>query len=276
MHEEVRLNDNANSEARHIENHRIVPMTSGPNLNAFAEASQDEYVLSLKDVLDVLRWRLWLIALVTVVLTGAGLAYDLQKTPIYQASVKILVGKDNSEANSVSGNLAGDVEGLQDITKTMAKAVNTRPVAENAIEKLGLGMDSEDLLKNMSVNQDSVTQFIDVSVRDESPERAEQIANAVGDVFSGRVQNISPAANGVTAMVWEPASTPTAPISPKLVRDGAVFFGLGIMLGVGLAFLLEQLNAPWRSPEEVEEASGVPSLGAIPTFELSKNKKGGN
>jgi capsular polysaccharide biosynthesis protein len=47
---------------------------------------------------------------------------------------------------------------------------------------------------------------------------------------------------------------------------------LGGILGLGLAFLLENLDDSWRSPEEVELVSGVPTFGVIPVYEFSKGK----
>jgi hypothetical protein len=43
-------------------------------------------------------------------------------------------------------------------------------------------------------------------------------------------------------------------------------------LGVGLAFLLEYLDDGWRSPEEVEQISGVPTYALIPRNDLSAIK----
>jgi len=249
-------------------------------MSAFSTVSQGENVVpienvvSIRDILGVLWRRLWVIALVVIVFTGTALGFDLMRTPIYEASVKILVSQDTDQANP--GNLGSNVQGLQEITQTMARAVATRPVAESAIEQLDLGMDPEALLQNMDARQDATTQFIDVSYRDPSPEQAQQVANAIGELFSGRLQTISPSTNGVNAMVWEPAATPTDPVTPKPLRDAAIAFGLAVMLGVALALLLEHLDDRWRSPEEVEEVSGAPTFGAVPTFKLLKNGKGEN
>jgi capsular polysaccharide biosynthesis protein len=46
------------------------------------------------------------------------------------------------------------------------------------------------------------------------------------------------------------------------------------MIGVGLAFLLDYLDDDWRSPDEVEQVSRVPTFGVIPTFKLHKRKGG--
>jgi capsular polysaccharide biosynthesis protein len=48
---------------------------------------------------------------------------------------------------------------------------------------------------------------------------------------------------------------------------------LGAMLGVTLALLLEAVRESWRSAEEVERVSGVPTVGVIPKFAPPRGKK---
>ncbi len=245
-----------------------------PNLDPFAEALQDEYGLAVKDLLGVLWRRLWVIVLVAVLLAGSAVGFDLLQTPTYKASIKILVGQ--KQEGSTPGSLGGEVEGLQQITKTMAEAVETRPVAEAVIRELGLGISPKSFLENLTAEQVAATQFIEVTYESTSPAEAQQTANTVGDVFSEQVSEISPSANAITATVWERAATPESPVSPNLLRDGILALILGGMLGIGLAFLLEHLDDSWRSPEEVEQVTGVPNFGVIPEIKAPKTKKGGN
>jgi succinoglycan biosynthesis transport protein ExoP len=64
--------------------------------------------------------------------------------------------------------------------------------------------------------------------------------------------------------ITEPAEEPLGPSSPRTGRDLLLASGLGLFLGVGLAFLLEYLNPAMRTPEEVWRAVAVPTLGAVP------------
>lgn len=248
-------------------------MNVEPRPIAPAGAAQDEYVLPLRELLGVLGRRLWVILLVATLLAGAAVAFDLTRSPTYEATILILVGQqqDNDETPS---QLGSDVQGLQQITQTVAELVATRPVAEAVIERLDLETSTDDFLENLNVQQVGTTQSIEVSYESESPEEARQIANSVGNVFSEQVSEVSASANSITATVWEEAAVPEAPASPNPVRDGLLALILGGMLGVGLAFLLEQFDDRWRSPEEVEGVSGVPTFGVIPEFEVPKGKKG--
>jgi receptor protein-tyrosine kinase len=58
------------------------------------------------------------------------------------------------------------------------------------------------------------------------------------------------------------------------VRNGLLALAVGLIIGVGLAFLLEYLDDSWDSPEEMEQVSGAPTFGIIPEIKASKSQKG--
>jgi capsular polysaccharide biosynthesis protein len=254
-------------------------MISKPQLNGAAQRLEvpvdlppgNEPDISLRELILPVWRRLWLISLVAVVAVVAAVGFTLTQTPMYEANIKVLIGQAQSES---SDNLMADVGGLQQITMTMTEAVSTRPVAEATIRKLGLSMTPGDLLARLEVEQVASTQFIEVSYKDPDPQRAQRIVNAVGDVFSDQVSEVSPSASSITATVWERAVVPSSPVSPDLLLNVLLALVVGVMLGVGLAFLLEYLDDSWGSPEEAEQVSGVPTFGVIPVFKVTQGRKG--
>ena len=69
---------------------------------------------------------------------------------------------------------------------------------------------------------------------------------------------------------------PECPKPPRIPLPSNSFGALliGLMLGLGLAFLLEYLYLRGlHSPEKVEHLSGVPTFGTIPDFEAARAKK---
>jgi len=230
-----------------------------------------ELVLSQADLVRIIRRRLWVIALVGVVFAGLAAGFDFLQTPTYQASINILIGQKQS--GDTPPDLGNEVVGLQQLTATMVEAVHTRPVAQGVIQRLDLSVSPTDFLENLDAEQVSTTSFVEVSYADSSPERAERIANTVGEVFSDEVSKASPSANAITATVWERAVLPDSPTAPNPLRDVLLAVALGLMLGAGLAFLLEYLDNSWESPDEVERVSGVPTYGVIPVFKAHKSRK---
>jgi len=64
--------------------------------------------------------------------------------------------------------------------------------------------------------------------------------------------------------VVDAAITPKRPISPNKMRSLLMAFVLGLFGGVGLCFLLDYLDNTIKSPDDVKNLTGIPSLGVIP------------
>ena len=60
------------------------------------------------------------------------------------------------------------------------------------------------------------------------------------------------------------ARTPTYPTEPNIPRNLTFALALGITTGIGLAFLLENMDNTVRTTEQAQIISGLPALGMIP------------
>ena len=233
-----------------------------------SEDPQGEFDFPIRDLVRVVWQRLWVVLLAVVVCVGVAVGVSFGQDPVYQASIKILVGQEQGLVQDPA-----QIPNLQELTVTMSEAVATRSVAQGVVERLNLEESPEDLVDDMSVEVIPDTQFIEVSYTDTDPERAQRIVNAIGQEFSRRISEVSPQVSAITATVWERAVVPEVPVRPNPVLYSLIAAVLGSMVGVGLALLLEQLNDRWRSPEEAEQISGIPVLGVMPEFKAPKQEK---
>jgi capsular exopolysaccharide synthesis family protein len=72
------------------------------------------------------------------------------------------------------------------------------------------------------------------------------------------------------ASIVGPAVVPTTPVEPRPIRTGALALFLGVLLGIGGAFVRENLDDRIRNKEELERASdALPVLGVIDVYERS-------
>ncbi len=68
----------------------------------------------------------------------------------------------------------------------------------------------------------------------------------------------------VPAVIWEKAEAATIPYSPKVLLNMILGTLVGLILGVGLAFLIEYLDTSIKTMDDVESLLGVPVLAVVP------------
>lgn len=71
---------------------------------------------------------------------------------------------------------------------------------------------------------------------------------------------------GSNIAVVDRALVPQAPSHPKKILLIALGLVLGLLLGVGAAFLLDHLDNTIRTPDEVRRILDLPTLGVVPSF----------
>ncbi len=244
------------------------------------ETRGNENLLPMGSPIRAVWRRWWIVAvLVIVAVVSTAVVTPYMQTPTYTSSVKILIGQAEPEIEDSeflqTPNLFTQIQGLREITLTMAEGVKTRPVAEAAAQELDFPLKPAAIRGNLQAKRIGETQFIEVTYEDASPERSQQVVNAVSDAFSEQASQISPSESSIiTATVWERAGTGgsgSTKSGDPVLRNVMFALALSLILGVALAVLLDYLSDRCRSPEEAEQISGVPSFGSIPPV---KHKKG--
>jgi capsular polysaccharide biosynthesis protein len=113
-------------------------------------------------------------------------------------------------------------------------AIDSRPVAEEAIRRLGLQMEPAELLDSLTVEQVENTSFIVLSYKGTDPVQAKQIANTIDKVSSELISERSVAGSKLRATVYEDAIVSTTPVSPTPLRNGLLALIVGLALSAGL------------------------------------------
>jgi hypothetical protein len=138
---------------------------------------------------------------------------------------------------------------LQASIQPLVYAIDSRPVAEKAVERLGLQrepvgrlgpMGAAELLDKLTVEQVEDTTFIVLTYEDIDPVRAKQIVNTVSEVSS---EFISERSSQWTANVYEEAVVPESPASPHPFRNGLLTLAIGLVLSAVLVLPRPRLLA---------------------------------
>ncbi|WP_416145283.1 YveK family protein [Planococcus koreensis] len=219
-----------------------------------------EETISLQDLFATLKKRLGLIALMAILaITIAGVISFLVLTPIYETSTQILVNQEQSEASQmINQNIQADLQ----LINTYSVIIKSPAILDQVSSELGLNMTAEQLNSKITVATAENSQVVNVSVQDENPAQAVEIANTTAAVFEKEIKGLM---NVDNVSVLSPAvlkSNPS-PVAPTPILNMAIAAVVGLMLGVGIAFLLEYLDTTMKNDQDIEDILGIPLLGVI-------------
>jgi succinoglycan biosynthesis transport protein ExoP len=289
----------------------------------------------LRDYLQVLRRRKFVIALSVAAVFGVALATSYLQTPMYAATAKLLL-KPRSSQSVFANQAQGYVDPVRSV-ETEIEVIKTEPVQDIVRNKIGSAppvqvraVGRTDLLTIRAVNtvaarasliantyaagyiefrrDQSLDQFSAASEEIQTkitqlqqqvdslgsttanlpacvnpattPEACSQRSTAEATVTARRTTLLSQlglfqqtldqlavdasVASG-SAQLVTPASTPTVPFAPTPRRNAMLGLFLGLLLGVGLAFLVDYLDDSIKGKEDLDRAvPGVGVIGLIP------------
>jgi len=219
-----------------------------------------EETISLQELFRTLRKRMALIAILTVMaITISGVISYIFITPIYQASTQILVNQEKVDATVL--NPAAIQSDLQ-LINTYNVIIKSPAILGKVVEELELDTTDSALNKQITVNSEQESQVVNITVEDESPKLAVDIANSVANVFQKEVKTLMAVDNVNILAAAEYQDNPT-PVKPNPILVMAFAAIAGLILGVGLAFLLEYLDTTIKTEQDVEDSLGLPILGLI-------------
>ncbi|HET6350509.1 MAG TPA: polysaccharide biosynthesis tyrosine autokinase [Coriobacteriia bacterium] len=217
--------------------------------------------MELRDLLNVIRAKKWLILEAVLTVTLVALAISVIQTPTYTGEAKILVlEKDTGAAllGTVLSDFSSQPErGLQ----TQVQLMRIRPLAEQVVKQLDLQMSPAELLKKVEITAAGQTNVVNITVTDEDPQRAADIANAIATAYVGwsretRRESIKAAADEVEQRLDE-AQNQILTLGKKIEASGkSDQLAAELQIATGtyttLAERLEQL----RVNEQLEVGSG--------------------
>ncbi len=265
------------------------------------------HATTLRDYLNVVRRRKWIILQGLVLVPAAAVLFSLQQEPLYQSTAEVLIGRQNLAA-SLTGTIDPTVYQQADrIIQTQANLARVPEVARRVLQHAGLaGTETpNEFLARSSVSAKQNADMLDFRVTDPSPSLAALLATLYANEFTIYRREIDTASLErarsevedrmaqlekerktssalYTALVekeqqlstMEALQTSNAfvvksaedaeQVQPRPVRNGVLGFALGLVLGLGLAFLWEALDTRIRSADELEHQLGLPLLARIP------------
>ncbi|MGG1397359.1 Wzz/FepE/Etk N-terminal domain-containing protein [Bacillus salipaludis] len=229
-----------------------------------------EETISLQELLQTLRKRLRLIlsiAFIAVLISGVVSYFFL--TPIYQASTQLLVNQSKNKDNLYNSN---EVQTNLQLINTYNVIIKSPAILDLVIKDLDLKMTANELTQKITVQNETNSQVVNVSVQDTNPIMAAKIANKTAATFQKEIVKIMSVDN-VSILAKAAVAENPSPIKPRPLLNVAIALVVGLMVGVGLAFLLEYFDNTVKAEQDIEKLVGLPVLGVIATMDESRLKE---
>lgn len=255
------------------------------------------------DARDYLRpaWeRKWLILGFSLLVTAAAVAYSLSLPKQYTASTRLFlqssaldqllsgVSPEQTERTTLNQSkllesesvaraaarkldLKGDPESLladfeatpeegSDFLQVVATREDPKQAADlaNAVAQAFGGLQRQAAQERAREALSAAERQLEAVRSDpQSIGEADEIRKTIRDL---RLVTDLPASNVVQV---DPAETPTAPSSPKPLRNGIFAFLISLLIAVAGAYLLGRIDRRLRRPEDIEAAYGWPVIGSV-------------
>ena len=227
---------------------------------------QDKFEIDVFQLVKVLWKRKFLIVLTAIIAGLVAFAYSsFVIKPQYTSTTRIYVVNRNQADKP--GLTNQDLQAGAYLVKDYREIILSQDVLEKVVADQNLTMDAKTLGKKVSVTVPADTRIVSISVRDDKPEEASRIANALREVAAQKIISVTRVSDVTTLEEARPA---TSPSSPNIRRNTILGVGVGASAVILLALLVELLDDRVKRPEDIEEVMHLSLLGVIPNLEKLK------
>ncbi|MEM5011291.1 Wzz/FepE/Etk N-terminal domain-containing protein [Niallia taxi] len=229
-----------------------------------------EETISLKELFQTLKKRIVLIISITLIaMIISGVVSYFVITPEYKSSTQILVNQAKDSESMYSQN---EVQTNIQLINTYSVILKSAAILNDVRNELNLDMSVAELNNKISVESAQNSQIMTISVTDSDPALALKIANKTAEVFETQIKKLMKI-NNVNILPLADDQENQSPVSPNPLLNIAIAALVGLMIGIGVAFLLEYLDNTVKTEQDIEKLLGVPVLGAISTIDDNKEVK---
>ena len=231
--------------------------------------------ISLHDILDMLKenWKfIVILTLCFMIIVSVFTIFFMNKE--YSSYTTLMVGSSEGYSNSNANANYNEVLTNQKLVGTYSEIAKSKSVVSEVENNLNLDLSDGKLAKMIEVTSVNDTELIKITVTDEDPVEAANIANETAKVFMSNIGELMKISN---LQVVDAAEVNSSPVSPNLKLNVAIAFLLGIVVSVFIIFIRDMLNTSVKSVEELKELiEGVPVVAVIPhSEELMTQSEGG-
>ena len=226
--------------------------------------------LDLKEIFNMFWHKKIFIIIIVILFMFAGFIYGAKFVkPMYSSSTTLVLVSSGSNSNTTSIT-ATDVTMNSKLVETYSKLIKSDKVLATVSQNLNGIVGSEELKSSVSVKAVEDTELIEVTVKNENPYKASQIANEITNVFTKQIQELY---NINNVQLVSEAQVPSAPYNKNNVKNILIFGAIGAAAAAICVIVMNMLDTTVKSAEEIEKQFKISVLASIPQMDRKGGKK---
>jgi polysaccharide biosynthesis transport protein len=259
---------------------------------------------TIRDYARLLLRRKWIVLAAVVAVPTLAVFFSMRQPSLYRASSQVLLKQGSLAATLSGIEDTSVYLDPNRVAQTQITLASTPAVAERVLKAVGVHDRSPGaLLGSLSIAAEPNADILDFNVTDRDPALAVRLANAYARQYTifrrqldtasldkaltdvnRRIAELNSAGQNAyakslvskaqqlqtlkslensNAVMARPADS-AGKVQPTPKRYGALGLALGLMLGIGLAFIRDALDTRIRSAEEIAHQLGIPLLARLP------------
>lgn len=214
------------------------------------------FVILKRHIVKIIIWSL-------VGLFFAGLYTFFFLIPQYESTSKIVVNQTQNTGQAITNN---DIQTNLNLINTYQSIIKEPIILEEVLESTDSNLTIDELRDKITVQTQDNSLVFAVIITDENPYTASDLANATANSFESKIGGILEV-ESVT--ILSQAIPSLDPVSPNKVLNLLIGLFLGLIIGVGIAFLNEFMDKRVKDSKIIEDL-GWTNLGSVLEMSISE------
>lgn len=224
--------------------------------------------IDLKELFEYVKNKLGLIIVITAGICLLGCIYGLVfQKPMYKSYTTVILG--SNATNSSQTITQTDITINRNLVDTYAQIVTSRRVLDQVINELNLDISYESLKSKISVSAVNNTEIIKINAEDKDAIKAKNIANITANYFKKEIVDLY---NMNNVNILDEAIQEKNPYNINITKQIIVYFMIGLILAIGIVFVVFYFDRTIKSAEQVEQKIKLPILGSVEEYQKGGKK----
>lgn len=218
-------------------------------------------LIDIEEIFYLFKKKIWILVIITIITTGLGVYKASKMVNQYQGSMKVFVGKSE---NLLDYYPEKEIQYYSEFMNIFNEIIRVDDFLNDTLEKNNINKTAAEVKGGIGISASEKSPIFTITYTSLSDDNLKEVLTAVSNEFSEYIQRIVPETN--PKVIDEVRIFPITPNKKKLV---IVAFAVGIIISIGIIFVLDYLDDTIKNKDRLEEILPIPVIGEVPKHEKS-------